>query len=104
EQQVAGLGRHDAHDLTGLTHMKHTINLALMIVSLLVLAPGVASSQEGSADNCKDPKAADVVKCFSVDLSMPDSPGLMIVGLGSDNVVRPTTPRALGAALTNGIN
>lgn len=36
---------------------------------------------------------------YSVNYSIPDSPGLQIVGLGTEDVVRPTTPRALALAV-----
>jgi hypothetical protein len=41
----------------------------------------------------------DLLANYSVNYSIPDSPGLHIVGLGTEEVVRPTTPRALALAL-----
>jgi hypothetical protein len=57
----------------------------------------------GSPDEEKAAQATALLDCFSVDQSIPDTPGLMIVGLGSEDVVRPASPRALGMALANGV-
>ena len=54
------------------------------------------------AEDAKPSKFSDIIKNYSTDLAMPDTPGLSIVGLNSENVLRPTTPRALGMAVLQG--
>lgn len=75
----------------------------VVVVSVLMLiSAGLHAAED--PDKCTDPDAANIRKCFSADTAIPDSPGLMIVGLGTEDVLRPTTPRELGAALTNGVD
>jgi hypothetical protein len=45
-----------------------------------------------------------VVSDYTVDLSIPESPGLTIVGLVTEDVIRPSSPRALAAALQTGVD
>lgn len=73
----------------------HTIPTLLLIVALA--APALAAGES-------PPKLSEIVKNYSADLSMPDTPGLSIVGLSSENVLRPTTPRKLGMAVLQGRN
>lgn len=77
------------------------IHLAV-VLTLLSISGAVRAAED--PDQCADPAAANVLKCFSADTAIPDSPGLMIVGLGTDDVLRPTTPRQLGIALSNGLD
>lgn len=65
------------------------------------MLPCVTLAQAPSAQAPKS-ELKDIVKNYSLDLSIPDSPGLAIVGLSSENVLRPATPRALGLALQQG--
>jgi hypothetical protein len=60
-------------------------------------AAATPAAQQTAAD------AANVISKYSVDLSIPDSPGLAIVGLSTEDVVNPDTPRALAAAIHNGV-
>ncbi len=77
----------------------HSTVIRFALASWLVSA----SLTVTAADECTNTGAGNVIRCFAVDLAMPDSPGLMIVGLGTDDVVRPTTPRKFGAALVDGV-
>jgi hypothetical protein len=69
--------------------------------AFLLLAHGGPARAQAEPD-CKNPTEKDVVACFSVDMSIPSSPGLAIVGLSPDDAVTPSTPRELGMALVNG--
>lgn len=72
---------------------------------LLCLVACMASSAYAADAPKEDANALkDALKNYSVDLSMPDSPGLSIVGLNSEQVLRPATPRALGMAVLQGRN
>jgi hypothetical protein len=66
----------------------------------LLLSVGLAG--HAFAEAAKPSKFSDIIKNYSTDLAMPDTPGLSIVGLNSENVLRPTTPRSLGMAVLQG--
>ncbi len=65
----------------------------------LVLAAAL-SAVAHAQDSPKDP--GTILKNYSADLTIPDTPGLSIVGLNSDDVIQPSTPRKLGMALLQG--
>lgn len=67
----------------------------------LLLAAAFAASAPAVAQT---PTPGELIKNYSTDLSMPDTPGLSIVGLSSENILRPTTPRKLGMAILQGRN
>lgn len=75
---------------------------ALLLAAALAL-PALAADEPATTDPKKEDLAA-VLRGYSTDLSMPDTPGLAIVGLTSENVIRPTTPRKLGMAILQGRN
>lgn len=75
------------------------------MLAMLALGPvSNAIAADSKAGGCENPEAADILKCFSVDLSMPDSPGLQMVGLGTSDALRPTSPRAFGKAVVAGLD
>lgn len=78
-------------------------NTCLVVVTSVLMLIS-AGAHAADPDKCSDVDVANVRKCFAADTAIPDSPGLMIVGLGTEDVLRPTTPRELGAALTNGVD
>jgi hypothetical protein len=82
--------------------MTPKIHLAAIAITLLFSSGALSAAED--PDHCAEPNSANVVKCFAADTAIPDSPGLMIVGLGTDDVLRPTTPKQLGMALTNGFD
>lgn len=49
-------------------------------------------------------QGASSVKNTQLDFAVPDSPAFSVLGLSPDTVTRPTTPRALAAALLNGVD
>jgi len=71
-------------------------------LTLLLLSATLAGN--ALAEDAKPNKFGDIIKNYSTDLSMPDTPGLTIVGLNAENVLRPTTPRTLGMAVLQGRN
>jgi hypothetical protein len=73
----------------------------LAIITLPVMA--IAADPPDASGSNKN-GATSVLKSYSTDLSIPDSPGLSIVGLGTDTVIRPSTPRQLGMAIVQGRN
>jgi len=83
----------------------HSIRALIFLALFAVFASRVIRAEEAKdVDDCKTLDHANIVKCYSNDISVPDSPGLMIVGLGTDNVLRPTTPQQFGAALSKGLD
>lgn len=74
-----------------------------LVVLLAFAIPASAADDPAPATPKKEDLAA-VLKGYSTDLSMPDTPGLAIVGLTSENVIRPTNPRKLGMAILQGRN
>lgn len=72
----------------------------------LWLSPPLVSATEPVPAAAASPASVTtpgtVLTDYSVDLSIPDSPGVAIVGLGTENVLRPSSPRALGMALLQG--
>jgi hypothetical protein len=76
--------------------------LAALAAAAALLACEAGAAE--AADPCGSDKASDVLACYSVDLSIPDTPGLAIVGLGAEEVLRPTSPRALGMAIQQGLD
>ena len=68
---------------------------------LAAFVPSLYAADAGNADE-KDLKR--VLSDYGADFSMPDTPGLSIVGLSSQNVLRPATPRTLGLAALQGRN
>ncbi len=75
---------------------------AFLLAATLALPAFAADEQADEAPKKED--LATILKGYSTDLSMPDTPGLAIVGLTSENVIRPTTPRKLGMAILQGRN
>jgi hypothetical protein len=49
-------------------------------------------------------KPAKPVKLITLDLAVPDSPALAILGLSPETVVRPSTPRDLATTVLNGVD
>ena len=78
--------------------LTHTM-LALALAAL----PPLARAADDAEKCGEKAQAVDVLSCYSVDLSIPDTPGLAIVGLGSEVALRPTSPRALGMAVQQGL-
>lgn len=67
----------------------------------------VEQIREAVAGKIKDKSPDEVKKVvsgYTVDLSIPESPGLTIVGLVTEDVIRPSSPRALSAALQTGVD
>lgn len=77
-------------------------NTALIFLVSLTL-PAFGAGEASSGDK-KKPDINDILKAHTVDLAIPDTPGVSIVGLSSENVIRPTTPRKLGMAILQGRN
>lgn len=73
-----------------------------ILVSALALPAFAADA--AAAPDAKASKLDSILKAYTVDLAVPDSPGLLIVGLSSESVIRPTTPRKLGMAVLQGRN
>jgi hypothetical protein len=75
---------------------------AFLLAAALALPAFAADEQADEAPKKED--LATILKGYSTDLSIPDTPGLAIVGLTSENVIRPNTPRKLGVAILQGRN
>ena len=92
--------------------------LLLRIVTataFVVLMSGSASAQPGpAAASPAQPAAAasalagiataTKLKSADIDLSVPESPAFIAIGLSPDTIVRPTTPREFATALLNGFD
>lgn len=76
----------------------------LRAMTLLLSAVLASPAPAQAADAANANKFSDIIKNYSTDLSMPDTPGLTIVGLNAENVMRPATPRTLGMAVLQGRN
>jgi len=59
-----------------------------------------ADRPELSAENQNRLKA----EAFALDLSVPEAPAFVALGITPDKITRPTSPRELGAALLNGVD
>lgn len=72
----------------------------------MLATTALAVGQPAAADDAAKPdttsQVAKILADYSVDLAIPDTPGLTIVGLNAENVIRPATPRKLGMALMQG--
>lgn len=74
---------------------------ATLVAALVVTFASVAPSQAqtgGAVDTSKP------VKLVNLDLTVPDSPALVILGLSSEKVVRPSVPKDLATTLLNGVD
>jgi hypothetical protein len=63
-----------------------------MLVAIVTLLPALASGQ------------SKAVKLVTLDLPVPDSPAVAILGLSPESIVRPGTPRDLATTVLNGID
>ncbi len=70
------------------------------------VAPAAATIKEATAPDV-DAKAKAILKelkDYQVDFSIPDTPAFTVLGLSPESVTRPRTPRALAAAIKNGVD
>src|SRR4051812_10026938 len=65
--------------------------------SAQTVAAGANAAQLDAARSILTLKSADV------DLSVPDSPAFIALGLSPETVVRPTSPREFATSLLNGV-
>jgi hypothetical protein len=49
-------------------------------------------------------RAIRLIKTGDVDLTVPESPAFVAIGLSPDTIIRPTTPREFATALLNGVD
>jgi hypothetical protein len=80
-----------ASDLKSQTQKKTASEEAKAALKQLGVPPAALNA---TADDIRD-----LISNYSVNFSIPDSPGLHIVGLGTEEVARPNTPRALAVAI-----
>ncbi len=72
------------------------------VVSSLLSLPGVPADVVKQHEDIA--KELSELKTKMVDLAVPDSPAFTVLGLTPEEVARPTTGRALAAALLNGVD
>jgi hypothetical protein len=77
-----------------MTAARHLAAVAVTLISMLALTPAV----HAQIDTTK------AVKLVNLDLTVPDSPALVILGLSPEKVVRPGAPRDLATTLVNGVD
>jgi hypothetical protein len=68
-------------------------HLAILLLTLCLFAAPVAAQD-----------TAATLKSAELDLSVPSSPAFAVLGLTPETVLRPSSPRALAAALLNGVD
>ncbi len=83
------------------------------------LSSGAAAGQSPAQPVAAQPTAAPVplspaaleaerklrsIKTGDVDLTVPESPAFVAIGLSPDTIIRPTTPREFATALLNGVD
>lgn len=78
--------------------MTRHILVSLVAILAVLFSPRAVRAQ---ANALTDGKA---VKLVNLDLTVPDSPALVILGLSPDKVVRPSAPKDLAATLLNGVD
>jgi hypothetical protein len=71
------------------------------LAAALVVALVPADEARAQTGTLTDGKA---VKLVNLDLTVPDSPALVILGLSPDKVVRPSAPKDLATTLLNGVD
>jgi hypothetical protein len=76
-----------------------------LLVATMRAAPDASSSEAGDAGNLAANGAGRALKLSEagVDLSVPQSPAFAILGITPDNVIQPSSPRALALSLLNGV-
>lgn len=84
---------------------------ALFVAFALLLGSAAAANAQpaGPAADSGRPLSAESqnlidAEAFALDLSVPESPAFVALGITPDKVTRPTSPRQLGAALLNGVD
>ena len=91
------------------------VRIVAATVVLCVLAPGAASGQPAPVVSPPLPVPATSalldaermttkLKSADIDLSVPESPAFVAIGLSPDTIVRPTTPREFATAVLNGVD
>lgn len=68
----------------------------------LLFATPLPGHAEG-ANDASDPNNV-VIKQFKADLSVPKSPALSVLGVTSEEVIRPDSPKALAAGILQGVD
>lgn len=80
------------------------LGLALLLTGVV---PGLGQAPQptppGRELSAESQKIIDA-EAFALDLSVPESPAFVALGITPDKVTRPTSPRELGAALLNGVD
>src|SRR5690606_35054097 len=94
-----GVSRHpQAGDvMSGRRLTERLLTIGLLWTIAAVLHPAEAGAQT-------KPKSPAPVKLITLDLAVPDSPALAILGLSPETVVRPGTPRDLATTVLNGVD
>ena len=81
-----------------------TRTIAERLLALALLGAIAAPLLSAEAEAQPKPKSQAPVKLITLDLAVPDSPALAILGLSPDTVVRPGTPRDLATTVLNGVD
>ena len=71
-------------------------------IAAVLLLSGASSAAVTAAG--EQAKPAKPVKLITLDLAVPDSPALAILGLSPETVVRPASPRDLATTVLNGVD
>jgi hypothetical protein len=66
--------------------------------------PGAPPASGGGRELSAESQNLLQAEAFALDLSVPESPAFVALGITPDKVTRPTSPRELGAALLNGVD
>jgi len=85
--------------------MRRTAHFLFLVISLsFVLAEPVEARPQASSASSSPDTSKSSVNLATIDLAVPDSPALVILGLTPQTIIRPTSPREFATSLLNGVD
>ena len=78
---------------------RHTLTIAVLVLPLLLCRGGFTQTTPPNT-----PAQVSTIDIGSLDLSVPESPAFVVLGVTPQTITRPTSPRSLATSLLNGVD